>query len=137
MTQLKHPPGPPMTLGNMRRQGVHHLIAYCLNDACPHTAPIDVSGYPDVIEVPSFGKWAKCEKCGASAWTCGLTGKRRRPETRYHWIRVLACESRTPSGNVRISSALRDAEQLGGRRHGVLLGISDDYTPVLQTVTDH
>ena len=29
----KHPPGPPMTLGNMRRQGVHHLIAYCLNEA--------------------------------------------------------------------------------------------------------
>ena len=27
----KHPPGPPMTLGNMR--GVHHLIAFCLNDA--------------------------------------------------------------------------------------------------------
>jgi hypothetical protein len=23
----KHPPGPPMTLGNMRRQGVHYLIA--------------------------------------------------------------------------------------------------------------
>jgi hypothetical protein len=22
----KHPPGPAMTLGNMRRQGVHHLI---------------------------------------------------------------------------------------------------------------
>jgi hypothetical protein len=28
-------PGPPMDLANMRRQGVHHLIAYCLNDACP------------------------------------------------------------------------------------------------------
>jgi hypothetical protein len=25
--------GPPMTLGNMRRQGVQHLIAFCLNDA--------------------------------------------------------------------------------------------------------
>jgi hypothetical protein len=43
MTQLKHPPGPPMTLGNMRRQGVHHLIAYCLNDTCRHSALIDVS----------------------------------------------------------------------------------------------
>ena len=28
----KHPPGPPMTLGNMREPGVQHLIAYCLND---------------------------------------------------------------------------------------------------------
>jgi hypothetical protein len=26
----KHPPGPPMTLANMREQGVHHLIAFCL-----------------------------------------------------------------------------------------------------------
>jgi hypothetical protein len=26
----KHPPGPLMDLANMRRQGVHHLIAYRL-----------------------------------------------------------------------------------------------------------
>ena len=32
-----------MTLGNMRELGVQHLIAYCLNDACRHTALIDVS----------------------------------------------------------------------------------------------
>jgi hypothetical protein len=32
-----------MDLGNMRRQGVHHLIAYCLNDSCRHQALIDVS----------------------------------------------------------------------------------------------
>ena len=35
---LKHPPGPPMTLGKMRAQGVHRLIAFCLNDACRHIA---------------------------------------------------------------------------------------------------
>ena len=39
----KHPPGPPMTLGNMRVLGVHHLIAYYLNDACRHEAIIDLS----------------------------------------------------------------------------------------------
>lgn len=39
----KHPPGPLMTLANMRRQGVRSLIAYCLNDACRHQAVIDVS----------------------------------------------------------------------------------------------
>ena len=32
--QPKHPPGPPMTLGNMRELGVQWLIASCLNDAC-------------------------------------------------------------------------------------------------------
>ena len=32
-----------MTLGNMRQLGVHNLVAYCLNEACRHTALIDVS----------------------------------------------------------------------------------------------
>jgi hypothetical protein len=41
--QAKHPPGPPMTLANMRRQGVHHLVAYCLNDACRHQMVIKQS----------------------------------------------------------------------------------------------
>ena len=41
-----------MTLGNMRELGVHHLVAYCLNDACRHTALIDVSSYPAETEVP-------------------------------------------------------------------------------------
>jgi hypothetical protein len=39
----KHPPGPPMTLGNMRHLGVQHLVATCLNDACRHQSLIDVS----------------------------------------------------------------------------------------------
>jgi hypothetical protein len=34
----KHPPGPPMTLGNIREQPVQHLIDYCLKDACHHQA---------------------------------------------------------------------------------------------------
>jgi hypothetical protein len=46
MTTQKHEPGPPMDLANMRRQGVHSLIAYCLNDSCRHQAMIDVSSYP-------------------------------------------------------------------------------------------
>jgi hypothetical protein len=58
----KHPPGPPMTLGNMRRQGVRHLIGYCLNAACRHQALIDVSGYPDDVEIPLWR--AKCSKRG-------------------------------------------------------------------------
>jgi hypothetical protein len=31
-----------MTLGNMRALGVQRLLASCLNDACRHTALIDV-----------------------------------------------------------------------------------------------
>jgi len=55
----KHPPGPPMRLANLYEQGVHHLIAYCLNDACRHTGLIDVSSYPAWTEVPSFQRRAK------------------------------------------------------------------------------
>ena len=49
----KHPTGPPMTLANMYEQGVRHLIAFCHNDAFRHQALIDVSKYPDDVEVTS------------------------------------------------------------------------------------
>ena len=56
--------GPPMTLGNMRELGVHHLIGYCHDDACRHQAIIDVSRFPDAVEVPWFQSRARCSKCG-------------------------------------------------------------------------
>jgi hypothetical protein len=37
---------------NMREPGVHHLIAYCLNDAWT------------TVEAPSFQRPIKCGKCG-------------------------------------------------------------------------
>ena len=66
-----------MILGNMRSLGVHHLIDYCHNDACRHSALIDVSDAPDVIEVPEFGKRAKCGKCGGKR-AAELEGSGRR-----------------------------------------------------------
>jgi len=43
----------PMTLSNMRELGVHHhLIGFCLSDACRHQALIDVSKYPGDTLVP-------------------------------------------------------------------------------------
>jgi hypothetical protein len=53
-----------MTLGNMRELGVHHLIAFCHNDDCPHQALIDVSSYPPEPLVPWFWSRVKCGKCG-------------------------------------------------------------------------
>ena len=35
---MKDPPGPPMTLGDMRELGVQWLIASWFNDACRHIA---------------------------------------------------------------------------------------------------
>ena len=54
-----------MTLGNMREVGVQRLIASCLNDACQHTALIDVSSYPAETEVPYFRPRVVCAKCGS------------------------------------------------------------------------
>ena len=51
-----------MTLGNMR--ALQRLIASCLNDACRHTALIDVSSYPADTEVPYFRDKVVCAKCG-------------------------------------------------------------------------
>jgi hypothetical protein len=45
----------------MRELGVHHLIAFCLNDSCRHQALIDVSSYPVETEVPCR---VKCGKSG-------------------------------------------------------------------------
>ena len=65
MVQVRHPPGPPMDLANMRRQGVRTLMAYCLNDACRHQAVSDVSSYPGDTLVPWFRSKVKCANCGA------------------------------------------------------------------------
>ena len=47
--------------GNMRRQGVRSLIAYCLKDACRQ------SSYPGDTLVPWFRSKVKCAMCGARA----------------------------------------------------------------------
>jgi hypothetical protein len=65
MPKQKQPAGPAMTLGNMRHLGVQNVVAHCLNPACRHEGPIDVSKFPDEIEVPSFARKVVCAKCGA------------------------------------------------------------------------
>jgi hypothetical protein len=51
-----------MDLANMREQGVHNLIAYCLNHSCRHHAIIDASSYPADTPVPWFKSKVKCAK---------------------------------------------------------------------------
>jgi hypothetical protein len=65
MATQKHPPGPPMTLGNMRELGVRGLAVYCLNHACRHQTIISADDYADEIEIPSFSRRMKCSKCGS------------------------------------------------------------------------
>jgi hypothetical protein len=61
---MKQPHGPPMTLGNMRELGVQRLLVSRLNDACRHTALIDLSSYPADTEVPYFKSRVVCAKFG-------------------------------------------------------------------------
>jgi hypothetical protein len=61
----KHPPGPPMTLGNMRHLGVRGLAVHCLNPQCRHQTVFSADDYPDEVPVPSFQARMKCRKCGA------------------------------------------------------------------------
>jgi hypothetical protein len=55
----------PMTLANMRENGVRSLAITCGAVWCHHDAVIDVSAYPDRMTVPSFGPRMVCTVCGA------------------------------------------------------------------------
>ena len=45
--------GPPMTLANMRHNGVRSLSIRC--ELCHHEAVLNVDGYDEDVAVPSFG----------------------------------------------------------------------------------
>ena len=55
----------PMTLGNMRANGVHTLAVWCLGRSCNHRSTLDVSKYEDDVPVTSFGPRMVCTVCGA------------------------------------------------------------------------
>jgi hypothetical protein len=54
----------PMTLGNMRANGVHTLAVWCLSRICNHRSTLDVSKYEDDVPVTSFGPRLRCKVCG-------------------------------------------------------------------------
>jgi len=56
--------GPPMTLGNMRANGVRTLDAWCLGGDCHHHRTLDVSATPNDVAVPSIGPRLRYERCG-------------------------------------------------------------------------
>jgi hypothetical protein len=64
MVKQRRPPGPPLTLGNMRQLGVRGLIISCLDPQCRHEAIFSADDYSDEIEVPSFAPRMVCSKCG-------------------------------------------------------------------------
>ncbi len=65
----------PMTLGNMRENGVRQLAVYCHN--CPHHAVLDVDRYDDDVIVATFGPRMVCT-------VCGIIGADARPNWHEH-----------------------------------------------------
>ena len=56
------PAGDPMTLGNMRANGVRSLDVSCWQ--CHHRAILSADGWPDHVLVPTFGPRMVCTRCG-------------------------------------------------------------------------
>ena len=59
---MRSKPGPPMTLANMRENGVRAVIATC--EACAHEADINVDALPESLYVPEAGLRLRCSRCG-------------------------------------------------------------------------
>jgi hypothetical protein len=52
----------PMTLGNMRTNGVRSLDVSCW--VCRHRAILSADAWPDHVLVPTFGPRMVCTRCG-------------------------------------------------------------------------
>jgi hypothetical protein len=50
--------GPPMTLANMRLNGVRALTATC--EACGREADVGVDALPETLTIPETGKRLRC-----------------------------------------------------------------------------
>jgi hypothetical protein len=62
LATMREKPGPPMTLGNMRQNGVRSVIATC--QTCGHKADANVDALPEAIHVPEIGQRLRCGDCG-------------------------------------------------------------------------
>ena len=75
---MRSKPGPPMTLMNMRQNGVRMVSASCAN--CGHKADVNVDTLPETVTVPEAGQRLRCISCGGKrVWTrpAWHTGSRR------------------------------------------------------------
>ena len=72
---MRAKPGPPMTLANMRSNGLRMVTASCAN--CGHPADVNVDALPESVHVPEAGRRLRCSRCGGKtistrpAWHTG------------------------------------------------------------------
>ena len=59
---MRSNPGPPMTLANMRQNGVRAVTATC--EACGREADVNVDALPETVTVPKAGQRLRCSSCG-------------------------------------------------------------------------
>ena len=59
---LRAPQGPPMTLANMRQNGVRMIWAKC--EACGHQADVNVDKLTETLVVHKVGQRLRCGRCG-------------------------------------------------------------------------
>lgn len=60
---MSEQPSPAMDLANMRKNGVRHVVAYCL--VCNHSADVLVDHLPEDTPVPSLKRRMRCSACGS------------------------------------------------------------------------
>lgn len=59
----KAPIGPPMTLDNIRTNGVRDLLVICLTHRCEHQATFNVDAYSGELPVKWFEPRMRCTIC--------------------------------------------------------------------------
>jgi hypothetical protein len=83
---MRSKPGPPMTLANMRANGVRAVTATC--EACGRSADVNVDALPESVHVPEAGLRLRCSACGGKtistrpAWH--MTRRQGVPDFRPH-----------------------------------------------------
>jgi hypothetical protein len=60
---MPSPPGPPMTLANMRALGVRSLAVTC--ELCHHEAVLAADAWGDAVPVRDFRPRKACTRCGS------------------------------------------------------------------------
>lgn len=59
---MRTKPGPPMSLRNMRENGVRAVVAQC--ETCNRSADVNVDALPATVTVPKAGQRLRCSQCG-------------------------------------------------------------------------
>ena len=75
--------GPPMTLANMRANGVRSLAVAC--HLCHHEALMNMDAFGDAVAVPAFGPCMVCTSCRTDVRPNWLEREERETLTGVQW----------------------------------------------------